>query len=108
MCCCHRADLRVGAYLTSPSGLFRVHAVRPGKGGVSEALLTDESEPLDTERVPEPDDVGGPAAYRVVEPDPITVPVHRVLRDFDLLRPAAHPDELASEREFGRMGIAPT
>jgi hypothetical protein len=104
--CCRRADLKPGAYVhpTGGGGLFRVQGVRPGPMGVSQVALSDESVPLDTERV---GDVGGPASYRVAEPDPELVPTHRVLRCFELVVPAPSVDETASEAEFGAMGTAP-
>lgn len=101
--CCRRVDLLPGAYVhpTDGPGLFRVQGVRPTTSGVSEVAMTDESVPLDVERVP------GTTQRRVVEPDPVAVPTHRVLRTFELVVPAPSADETASEAEFGAMGTAP-
>ena len=106
--CMTRADVQPGAYLTSPDGLFRVEALRPGRGGVTEVALTDERGPLATERRADPHDPGAPARWVVVGPDPTMVPMHRVLRDFELLSHGAHAGDTAGVEEYGRCGTAPT
>lgn len=98
---CTRAAVAPGAYLSSPAGLSRVHALRPSAPGVTDVLLTDESEPLDTHRTED-------GRWFVLEPELHPVPLHRVLCDFDLALHAPCLDSVASEAEFGSMGTAPT
>lgn len=100
---CKRAELAPGAYLhpVDGGGLFRVQAIRVGKTGVSEVALSDESVPLDTERVGA---VGEPASYRVAEPEPELVPTHTVLRCFEVVIPAPSAEDIASVEEWGAAG----
>jgi hypothetical protein len=101
MCCVTRADLQPGAYLTHPDGLFHVDALRPGRGGVSEVLLTDAGVPLTTERLPDPGTPGRLGRSLVLDPKPTVLPMHKVLRDFDLLRHAPCPADVATPAEWG-------
>lgn len=86
-----------GAYLSSPLGLFRLHAIRPGTGGVSEVVLTDESVPLVTAR-------NEHGTIVVIEPVPLILPLHMVLEDFDLVERGPNMASVASEEEWGKAG----
>lgn len=97
---CSRAVVAPGAYLSSPAGLSRVHALRPSTAGVMDVLLTDESEPLDTQRTED-------GRWFVLEPELRPVPLHRVLREFDLALYVPSSEDVASAEEFGRYAIAP-